>query len=47
MVLPGFRASCLTLAVVYVVIAGTLPLRGPRVAMAEYAVPAATLASSH
>jgi len=45
--LPGFRASCLTIAVVYVFLAGSILLRGPMVAMAEYEVPAGTLASPH
>jgi hypothetical protein len=45
--LPGFRASCLTLAVLYVLLAGSILLRGPMVAMADYAVPAETLASPH
>jgi hypothetical protein len=47
MSLPGFRASCLTLAVLYVLLAGSILARGPMVAMAEYAVPAATRASPH
>jgi hypothetical protein len=47
MQLPGFRASCLTLAAIYVFLAGSILVRGPMVAMAEYAVPAATLASPH
>lgn len=47
MFLPGFRASCLTLAVIYVLLAGGILARGPMVAMADYAVPASTLASPH
>ncbi|MFO0671222.1 MAG: hypothetical protein U0235_16605 [Polyangiaceae bacterium] len=47
MSLPGFRASCVTLAVIYVLLAGSILARGPMVAMADYAVPAATLASPH
>jgi hypothetical protein len=47
MILPGFRASCLTIAAVYVFLAGSILLRGPMVAMADYAVPASTLASPH
>jgi hypothetical protein len=47
MSLPGFRASCLTLAGLYVFLAGSILLRGPMVAMADYAVPANTLASPH
>lgn len=47
MTLPGFRASCLTLGVLYVLLAGSILVRGPMVAMADYAVPAETLASPH
>lgn len=47
MSLPGFRASCLTLSGIYALIAGSILLRGPMVAMADYAVPASTLASPH
>jgi len=47
MSLPGFRASCLTLAIVYVLLAGSILLRGPMVAMAGYGVPPSTLASPH
>lgn len=47
MSLPGFRASCLTLAVVYVLLAGSILARGPMVAMAGYGVPSSTLASPH
>jgi hypothetical protein len=46
-VLPGFRASCLTLSGIFVLLAGSILLRGPMVAMADYQVPAATLASPH
>ena len=45
--LPGFRGSCLTLATLYVLLAGSILVRGPMKAMAEYGVPAATLASPH
>lgn len=45
--LSGFRTSCLTLSGLYVLLAGSILLRGPMVAMAEYSVPAATLASPH
>lgn len=45
--LPGFRASCLTLAALYVLLAGSILVRGPMVAMADYAVPPETLASPH
>lgn len=47
MVLPGFRATCLTLSALYVFLAGSMLARGPRVAMAAYQVPAPTLASPH
>jgi hypothetical protein len=46
-VLPGFRATCLTLATLFVLLAGSILARGPMVAMADYAVPAQTLASPH
>lgn len=45
--LPGFRASCLVLGSLYVLLAGSILLRGPMTAMADYNVPAATLASPH
>jgi len=45
--LPGFRASCLGVAGLYVFLAGGILLRGPMAAMADYAVPAETLASPH
>lgn len=45
--LPGFRASCLLLSGVYLLLASSMLVRGPMVAMAEYKVPAATLASPH
>jgi hypothetical protein len=45
--LPGFRASCLGVAGLYVLLGGSLLLRGPMVAMANYGVPAGTLASPH
>jgi hypothetical protein len=45
--LPGFRASCLTLAGIYVLLAGSILVRGPTVAMADYGVPGETLASPH
>ena len=47
MSLPGFRASCLTLAGLYVFLSGSILFRGPMVAMADYAVPPTTLASPH
>ncbi len=47
MILPGFRASCLGLAATYILLAGSILARGPMVAMADYRVPAATLASPH
>jgi hypothetical protein len=45
--LPGFRASCLTLSALFVFLGGSILLRGPMVAMADYAVPPETLASPH
>jgi hypothetical protein len=47
MALPGFRASCLTLAGLYVVLAGNILVRGSVLVMADYAVPPGTLASPH
>jgi hypothetical protein len=47
MTLPGFRGSCLTLATIYVFLAGSILVRGPMNAMADYGVPPATLASPH
>lgn len=47
MTLPGFRVSCLTVGGVYVFLAGGILARGVGVAMADYAVPASTLASPH
>jgi hypothetical protein len=45
--LPGFRATCLTLGSLYVFLAGSILVRGPTTAMADYAVPPETLASPH
>lgn len=45
--LPGFRASCLSIGGLFVLLAGSILVRGPMVAMADYAVPAQTLASPH
>lgn len=47
MVLPGFKASCMTLAGIYVVIAGSLLARGIPASMAQYQVPAELLSSPH
>ena len=45
--LPGFRATCLTLSAIFVLLAGSILVRGPMTAMADYGVPGATLASPH
>ncbi|MFT3839048.1 MAG: hypothetical protein QM723_18855 [Myxococcaceae bacterium] len=45
--LPGFKASCLTLCAIFVLLAGSILARGPMVAMADYQVPPETLASPH
>lgn len=45
--LPGFKASCLSLCAIFVLLAGSILARGPMVAMADYQVPAETLASPH
>lgn len=45
--LSGFRASCLTVAGLYVVIAGRLLLAGPAQAMATYGLEQAMLANPH
>jgi hypothetical protein len=47
MKLPGFRATCLGVATTFVLLAGSILVRGPMVAMADYAVPSSTLASPH
>ena len=45
--LPGFKASCLTVCILYIFLAGGLFARGLMVAMAEYQVPQAQLDSPH
>ena len=45
--LPGFRATCVTVGVIWVFLAGGLLARGVRASMAGYGVPEATLASPH
>lgn len=45
--LPGFRASCLTVGVLYPLLAGGLLLRGVEASMGEFAVPPVVLASPH
>lgn len=45
--LPGFRTTCLVLGATYVLLGASILVRGGAAAMAEYGVPAATLASPH
>jgi hypothetical protein len=45
--LPGFRAACLVAGAVYVLAGGSVLVRGGAASMAEFGVPAATLASPH
>lgn len=45
--LPGFKASCLTVGVLNLLIVGGLFAKGLMVAMGEYAVPQAQLDSAH
>lgn len=45
--LPGFRNTCLVIGGLYVLLGASVLVRGGAAAMAEYAVPAATLASPH
>ncbi len=45
--LPGFRASCLTVAVLFVLLAGSILARGAAASMAPFGVPEATLVSPH
>jgi hypothetical protein len=46
-VLPGFRAACLTVCGLYIVLAGGLLLRGVGPSMAPFAVPPVVLDSPH
>jgi hypothetical protein len=45
--LPGFKATCLTISGLYVLLCGSLFAKGLAVSMAEYKIPAVTLASPH
>jgi len=45
--LPGFKGTCLTIGLLNVMLAGSLFLRGLGASMAEFRVPAATVASAH
>lgn len=45
--LPGFRTSCLGVCVLYVLLGGSVLARGGAASMAEFGVPATTLASPH
>jgi hypothetical protein len=45
--LPGFRASCVLVCVLYVLLGGSILVRGGAASLAEFGVPAATLASPH
>lgn len=45
--LPGFRSSCVVICVLYVLVGGSILVRGTAASMAEFGVPADTLASPH
>ena len=45
--LPGFRPVCLVAGVAYVLLGGSILVRGGAASLAEFGVPAATLASPH
>lgn len=45
--LPGFRTACLLTSAIYVLLGASVLARGGAAAMAEHAVPPATLASPH
>lgn len=45
--LPGFRATCLTVCALEVVLAASILARGVRASMAPFGVPEAVLASPH
>jgi hypothetical protein len=45
--LPGFRVTCMSVCVLYVLIAGSLFIRGLMKSMAQYRVPTHLLASPH
>lgn len=45
--LPGFKASCLTICILYVFLAGGLFVRGIKTSMAEFKVPPQILNSPH
>lgn len=44
---PGFRGICLTVGVVYVLLAGSILARGVPASMAPFGIPPETLASAH
>ena len=46
-VLPGFRSSCLSVGVLYVVLAGSILLRGVEASMAPFGVPRVVLGAPH
>jgi hypothetical protein len=45
--LPGFRATCVAVGVLYVLLGGSVLARGGAASLATFGVPAATLASPH
>ena len=45
--LPGFRRVCLVISVAYVLLGASVLVRGGAASMAEFGVPAATIASPH
>jgi hypothetical protein len=45
--LPGFRRACLVISGAYVLLGASILVRGGAASMADYGVPAATIASPH
>lgn len=45
--LPGFRSVCLVCGVLYVLLGGSVLVRGGAASLADFGLPAATLASPH
>lgn len=45
--LPGFRTSCLAVGVIYVLLGGSILLRGGAASLAAFEIPEPTLASPH
>ena len=45
--LPGFRTICTVVSIAYVVLGGSMVVRGPRAAMEQFGVPEVVLSSAH